>query len=261
MITNKETEKMRKMLLYHHQHHRRRFYSLLVRQPQSQPQRKPHQPKHAVSTNNTIVNRNYSTLHHQGTFLTACTRSQWLRMDLKKKEVAAPFSTLDTTSTSTSRNNNDTDISSNVSKDNDNTSNNLNHNNDNNDDDDDDDEKIVHFPNNDYFNKNPKRVWKSEEQQEQHSSSIGTTKAESSASSKSQHTSIKDMAQQLQQKQQKQNQVWWHQSVDHTDLSSMRDVVDRIGMQEINGGRMRQRKLGVLRYEYGVFFLFVIVFD
>jgi len=39
----------------------------------------------------------------------------------------------------------------------------------------------------------------------------------------------------------------WRRAVDDTDLSSMRIVVNRIGIQEQQGGRMRQRKLGVLR--------------
>lgn len=40
---------------------------------------------------------------------------------------------------------------------------------------------------------------------------------------------------------------FWKRSVDETDFSSMRGVIDRIGAQEREGGRMRERKLGVLR--------------
>jgi len=41
--------------------------------------------------------------------------------------------------------------------------------------------------------------------------------------------------------------LFWKRSVDQTDLSSIRGVLDRIGIQEREGGRMRQGKLGVLR--------------
>lgn len=41
--------------------------------------------------------------------------------------------------------------------------------------------------------------------------------------------------------------MYWNRSVDETDLSSMRSIIDHIGIQERQGGRMRQRKLGVLR--------------
>uniref|UniRef100_A0A7S3V6J2 Nudix hydrolase domain-containing protein n=1 Tax=Chaetoceros debilis TaxID=122233 RepID=A0A7S3V6J2_9STRA len=40
---------------------------------------------------------------------------------------------------------------------------------------------------------------------------------------------------------------FWKRSIDETDFSSMRGVIDRIGAQEREGGRMRERKLGVLR--------------
>jgi hypothetical protein len=40
--------------------------------------------------------------------------------------------------------------------------------------------------------------------------------------------------------------LYWNRSVDE-DLSSMRGVIDRVGIQETEGGRMRQKKLGVLR--------------
>ena len=40
---------------------------------------------------------------------------------------------------------------------------------------------------------------------------------------------------------------FWNRHADDTDLSSMRDVLDRIGFQERQGGRMRQSKLGVIR--------------
>ena len=41
--------------------------------------------------------------------------------------------------------------------------------------------------------------------------------------------------------------MYWNRSVDETDLNSMRSIIDHIGIQERQGGRMRQRKLGVLR--------------
>ncbi len=47
--------------------------------------------------------------------------------------------------------------------------------------------------------------------------------------------------------EQKNEPLYWNKSIDETDLSSMRSVLDRVGIQEKQGGRMRQRKLGVLR--------------
>jgi len=41
--------------------------------------------------------------------------------------------------------------------------------------------------------------------------------------------------------------MYWNKAVDETDMSSMRGVLERVGKQERQGGRMRQRKLGVLR--------------
>jgi 8-oxo-dGTP pyrophosphatase MutT (NUDIX family) len=41
--------------------------------------------------------------------------------------------------------------------------------------------------------------------------------------------------------------MYWNKSIDETDMSSMQGVLERVGMQERQGGRMRQRKLGVLR--------------
>ena len=38
----------------------------------------------------------------------------------------------------------------------------------------------------------------------------------------------------------------WIRSVDSTDLSSMRDALDEIGIEEMSGGRMEKRKLGVI---------------
>lgn len=45
----------------------------------------------------------------------------------------------------------------------------------------------------------------------------------------------------------KANPLYWHKSVDEMDSSSIRGVIDRIGVQEKKGGRMRQRRLGVIR--------------
>lgn len=41
--------------------------------------------------------------------------------------------------------------------------------------------------------------------------------------------------------------MYWNKAIDETDMSSMQGVLERVGMQERQGGRMRQRKLGVLR--------------
>lgn len=41
--------------------------------------------------------------------------------------------------------------------------------------------------------------------------------------------------------------LYWDQAVGDTDHVNMRNLIDRIGIQEKRGGRMRQRKLGVLR--------------
>jgi len=41
--------------------------------------------------------------------------------------------------------------------------------------------------------------------------------------------------------------MYWNKSMDEIDMSSMRGVLERVGIQERQGGRMRQRKLGVLR--------------
>lgn len=41
--------------------------------------------------------------------------------------------------------------------------------------------------------------------------------------------------------------IYWKRAVDEMDLSSIRGVIDRVGAQERTGGRMRQRKLGVIR--------------
>jgi hypothetical protein len=41
--------------------------------------------------------------------------------------------------------------------------------------------------------------------------------------------------------------LYWKKAVGDTDHDNMRSLIDRIGIQEKRGGRMRQRKLGVLR--------------
>lgn len=45
----------------------------------------------------------------------------------------------------------------------------------------------------------------------------------------------------------KANPLYWRKSVDEMDSSSIRGVINRIGVQEKKGGRMRQRRLGVIR--------------
>ena len=82
--------------------------------------------------------------------------------------------------------------------------------------------------------KNPKRVWRAELSfQNSHHNNNDDNESDDDDSQKTTSSIFKNV---------------WYKSIDDNDLSSMRDVVNRISEQEKQGGRMRQRKLGVLRY-------------